>query len=84
MFLLLLGACSTKQPRVDPTTDIQCVPDIEVKTVIVPVPAELSQIWYNPAVPTSGSNVDLLNWAEACAVTTHLYQEQMKKLRELK
>lgn len=72
------------QPKGDPTTDIQCVPDIEVKTEIVAVPAELTQIWYNPAVPTSGDNLTLLDWAQACAVTTHLYQEQMKKLRELK
>jgi hypothetical protein len=62
----------------------ECVPDVEIVKQYVPVPAELSQIWYNPAVPSSGTNLDLLDWAQACAVTTYLYTEQMKKLQELK
>jgi len=63
---------------------IECVPDLEVITQYVPVPSELTQLWFNPAVPNSGGNAELLDWAQACAVTTYLYTEQMKKLKELK
>jgi hypothetical protein len=51
---------------------------------MVQVPPELTQIWYNPAVPNRGGNDALLDWAQACAVTTYMYTEQMKKLKELK
>lgn len=80
--LLLLGACSASPPKAGPT--IECVPEVIVQEQIVPVPAELTQIWYNPVVPSRGDNAALLDWAQACAVTTHLYTEQMKKLKELK
>ena len=80
--LLLLGACSARPPKDPPVTE--CVPDVEIITKYVPVPSELTQVWYNPAVPSSGDNLALLDWAQACAVTTYLYTEQMKKLKELK
>ena len=61
----------------------KCEPEIIVEKAMVPVPAELTQIWVNPVVPGTGDNAALLDWAQACAVTTYLYQEQMKKLKEL-
>jgi hypothetical protein len=63
---------------------IECVPEIIVEKVMIPIPAELVQIWENPAVPSAGDHLDLLNWAQACAVTTYLYKNQMKQLRSLK
>jgi len=60
------------------------VPEIIVEEVMVPVPAELSHIWENPAIPSAGVNLDLLDWAQTCAVTSYLYKNQMKELRSLK
>lgn len=77
---MLVGACSSKQSIPDP---IECTPEIIVEKAMVPVPAELTQIWRNPAVPSTGDNAALLDWAQTCAVTTQLYIDQMKELKEL-
>ena len=58
-------------------------PEIIVQKVMVEVPAELTAIWKNPAVPHSGNNAALLDWAQTCAITTYLYEEQMIKLKDL-
>jgi hypothetical protein len=51
---------------------------------MVEVPAELTTVHKNPAVPGSGDNAALLDWAQACAANAKAYEEQMKALKELK
>lgn len=79
--LILAGGCSSKQTHVNPV--IECVPEIQVIESFIPVPSELAQIWENPPVPSQGTNAALLDWAQACAITTRHYREQALRLREL-
>jgi hypothetical protein len=63
---------------------IECAPpEVIVEEVMIPIPEPLTRVWTNPAVPNSGDNADLLDWAQTCAVTNHMYEQQMKKLKEL-
>lgn len=80
MFLLMVGGCSATQPKAVP---IDCVPIVEIVEKVTPIPAELMDIHYNPQVPEYGDNVDLLNWAQACALNSRTYENQMLRLREI-
>jgi hypothetical protein len=59
-------------------------PIIEIHEVRVPIPSVLTDIHENPAVPSSGDNAALLDWAQACASNARLYKLQMLKLKESK
>jgi hypothetical protein len=59
------------------------VPDIQIKEMFVPIPAELTDPNTNPPVPNSGDNADLMNWAISCAVNSNLCETQLRKIRGL-
>lgn len=50
---------------------------------MVAVPPEFTAIHDNPAVPSSGDNAALLDWAQACASNARLYKVQLEKLKDL-
>jgi hypothetical protein len=81
MCLLLLGACSSTPQKVAPIE--ACEPTIEIQKLYVPLPGELTQLNDNPAVPDSGDNAALLEWAMSCAVNHRLYENQMRAIRDL-
>lgn len=78
--LLLLGGCSSNPPIPAPN---ECVPDIQIVEQYVPFPPELTELHEAPAVPSSGDNAALLDWAMACGAQNHLYEQQIRALKEL-
>jgi hypothetical protein len=78
----MAGGCSATPQKV--AVPIDCTPIIETYKELVPVPDELTAIHYNPGIPFAGTNANLLDWAQSCAVNTRLYEEQMRLLKELK
>lgn len=81
MSLFLLGGCSAQQPK---EARVQaCEPIIEVQKEYVPLPQDLTALNQNPAVPNSGDNAALLDWAMACATNNRNYEAQMRAIRDL-
>lgn len=50
---------------------------------MVVIPPEFTVTHDNPAVPSSGDNAVLLDWAQACASNARLYKLQLEQLRNL-
>lgn len=80
---MLGGGCSVNQQK-KVSTPINCEPIIEEYETIVSVPAELTLIFQYDAIPNSGNNGKLLDWAIACRLTNEAYKEQTDKVRKLK
>jgi hypothetical protein len=59
------------------------VPIIEVQKEYMRVPAEFSELHPNPAIPSKGDSLALLEWAQMCAVNNRKYENQATRLRGL-
>ena len=82
MFLLMLGTgCGTSFKAQQPINE--CVPEIQVKEKLVPIPMSLLQTHENPTVPSHGDNSVLLEWCMICAANNHELNKQMQKLQEI-
>lgn len=76
--LALFGTACAVQPVVDPGP---C--DVIIEEKLVELPAELLIPQPCPAVPDHGDVGHLLDWAENCAISARLANDQLGAIREL-
>jgi hypothetical protein len=62
---------------------LECEPEVVYHTEFVPIPEQFTKTYMNKPIPSAGDNLDLLEWAQYCAVQNRKYELQMEKLQEL-
>lgn len=78
--LALFGSGCAQHQVIPPA---ECVPDIRGVERLIPLDADLTQPQPCPAVPRTGSNEHLADWAENCAISARMANDQLARIRAL-
>lgn len=80
LFLLLYGSGCAAPQVIDP---VDCVPDVIVQEKLIELDPDLTTPQPCPEPPHRGNVSVLLDWAENCAISAQLANDQLKAIREL-